>query len=156
MAGWKLELFGGAQGELRRSREQQMWGQYVGKFEFAGTQPGSRVVGRPPKPVPIPGRFDSIEMWGYGYRWDWVGDPASPPADISVLLTDANGKEHTIQMASVVWKQWWLIHRKIPGAVLSQIAFPARTYAASRIFPRSGTNRSGTSFATPWPCLRNI
>ena len=125
LSGWTLELFDGAKGKLSRSREQQMWGEYVAKFDFSGTRPQSRVIARPPKPVPIPGRFDSIDLWGYGYHWDWVKDETSPPVDVSVLLTDANGKEFQIQMAAVAWKQWWLIHRRIPADVLKQIVFPA-------------------------------
>lgn len=125
LSGWTLELFDGAKGMLSRSREQQMWGQYVAKFDFAGTRPGSRVIARPPKPVPIPGRFDSIDLWGYGYHWDWVTDASSPPVDVSVLVTDANGKEFQIQLAPVRWKQWWLIHRKVPADAMKQIAFPA-------------------------------
>jgi hypothetical protein len=125
LTGWTLELFDGAKGKLSHSREQQMWGEYVAKFDFSGTHAKSRVIARPPKPVPIPGRFDSIDLWGYGYRWSWVKDETSPPVDVSVLLTDANAKEIQIQIASVVWKQWWLIHRRIPADVLRQIAFPA-------------------------------
>lgn len=50
LQGWKLELYDGAQGELRRSREQQMWGQYVCRILYWGTKPGSRVIARPPGP----------------------------------------------------------------------------------------------------------
>ncbi|MGH2510728.1 MAG: hypothetical protein ACRDHZ_25455, partial [Ktedonobacteraceae bacterium] len=60
MKGWTLELFDGAQGELSRSREQQMWGEHVCKFLYAGTTPQSHVIARPPKPIPIPRKFDSI------------------------------------------------------------------------------------------------
>ena len=125
LSGWTLELDNGAQGEFRRSREQQMWGQHVGKFVFSGTSAESRVIARPAKPVPIGHAFDSIEMWGYGYRWGWVTDPSSPPVDVSILVTDARAKEFRIQVTDVRWKQWWLIHRKIARDVLSQIVLPA-------------------------------
>jgi hypothetical protein len=44
MQGWNLELYDGAQGELRRSREQQMWGEYVAKIAYLGvrTKPRDR------------------------------------------------------------------------------------------------------------------
>jgi hypothetical protein len=130
LAGWKLELYNGAQGEFRRSREQQLWGQHVGKFLFYGTGPDSRVVARPPKPIAIPGagtsaRFNSVDMWGYGYRWGWVPDPSSPPVAIAVLLTDARGKEHRVPLGDVQWKQWWLIHRRIAAATLAEMVWPA-------------------------------
>jgi hypothetical protein len=41
MRGWTLELYDGAQGELRRSREQQMWGEYVAKIVYSGVRPES-------------------------------------------------------------------------------------------------------------------
>jgi hypothetical protein len=125
LAGWTLEVYDGADGELRRSREQQMWGMYVAKFRYRGTASGSRVVARPPKPVPIAGRFDSIELWGYGNRWAWVRDETTPPAVVSVLISDARGREFTIQLADIQWKQWWLIHRRVPKETLEQIVWPA-------------------------------
>ena len=125
LSGWRLELYGGAQGEFRRSREQQMWGYFVAKFQFSGIGKESRVVARPPKPVAIPERFDSVDLWGYGYRWDWIKDPAAPPIDIHILVTDAHGTEHRIRMGDVRWKQWWLVHRRVLTAALQKIAWPA-------------------------------
>jgi len=126
LKGWTLELYDGAQGELRRSREQQLWGQYVAKIVYSGARPESRVIARPPQPVPIPGGFDSIDLWGYGNRWGWESDPTTPPAEVSVLVQDARGKEFRIQLTNIQWKQWWLIHRRIPRDVLAQIVLPAR------------------------------
>ncbi|MCC6589329.1 MAG: hypothetical protein IT168_21705 [Bryobacterales bacterium] len=125
LRGWNLDLYDGAKGELRRSREQQLWGQHVAKFLYSGTSDASRVVARPPKPIPIPGAFDSIDLWGYGNRWSWVEDKTTPAAEIAVWLTDARGKEFRVELTSVQWKQWWLIHRKVPASVLNQIALPA-------------------------------
>ena len=125
LQGWTLQLFGGASGELRRSREQQMWGQYVCKFVYSGAGADSRLVARPPKPVPIPGAFDSVDLWAYGNRWNWVKDDTTPAADVAVLVTDARGKEFTILLTDIRWKQWWLIHRKIQPAVLKEIVLPA-------------------------------
>ena len=125
LRGWSLALHEGASGELRRSREQQMWGHYIAKFSYSGAAEKSRIVARPPNPVLIPGKFDSIEMWGYGNRWSWVDDKSTPPADVSILVTDARGKEFTIQLAEIQWKQWWLIHRRVPADTMKQIVWPA-------------------------------
>ena len=125
LEGWKLELYNGAEGEFRRTREQQMWGQYVGKFLYSGTRPGARVIARPPKPVPIPYTFDSVELWGYGNRWGRRRDDPAPVTDVSVLIVDSRGKEFRVQMTDIKWRQWWLIHRKIPGEILSQLVLPA-------------------------------
>src|ERR1039457_4053464 len=35
LQGWSLELLEGAKGKLSRSREQQMWGESVAKFDFS-------------------------------------------------------------------------------------------------------------------------
>mgnify|MGYP000981787447 CR=1 FL=1 len=92
LEGWKLELYDGAKGELRRSREQQMWGQHVAKFLYSGTSERSRVIARPPQPIPIPDRFDSVELWGYGNRWSWVPDDTTPAGDVSILIVDSRGR----------------------------------------------------------------
>jgi hypothetical protein len=126
LKGWTLELYDGAQGELRRSREQQLWGEYVAKLLYSGGRAESRMIARPPQPVPIPGGFDSIDLWGYGNRWQWESDPTSPPAEVSILVQDARGKEFRIQLTEIQWKQWWLIHRRIPRETLAQIVLPAR------------------------------
>lgn len=125
MKGWTLELFNGARGVLRRSREQQMWGEHVCKFLYAGTGSQSYVIARPPKPIRIPWKFDSIDLWGFGDRWSWVPDPTTPPVEISILIRDARGKEFKVELTKVNWKQWWLIHRKIPSKILSQMVLPA-------------------------------
>ena len=133
LKGWTLELDDGAQGELRRSREQQLWGQYVAKIVYSGGRAESRVIARPPQPVLIPGSFDSIDLWGYGNRWaydsdptKYASDPTTPPAEVAVLIQDARGKEFRVQLTEIQWKQWWLIHRRIPREILAQIVLPAR------------------------------
>jgi hypothetical protein len=126
MQGWKLELYEGAQGELRRSREQQLWGEYVAKVVYSGVREQSRLIARPSHPIPIPEAFDCVDLWGFGNRWSWAPDPTTPPVEIAVLVEDAQGKEFRIQLVGVQWKQWWLIHRRVPREVLKQIVFPAR------------------------------
>ena len=126
LQGWTLELYDGAQGELRRSREQQLWGEYVAKIVYSGVREQSRVIARPPQPISIPGAFDSIDLWGYGNRWSWAPEPSTPPVRIAVLVQDARDKEFRIQLTDIQWKQWWLIHRRIPRDILNQIVLPAR------------------------------
>jgi len=143
LQGWKLELYDGAKGELRRSREQQMWGQYVCRILYSGKSPASRVIARPRQSIPIPGRFDSIDLWAYGNRWGWESDKSTPPAEVSILLTDARGKEFRVQLTDIRWKQWWLIHRRIPAGVLGQMVLPANF---SGIEISKATNQEGRYF----------
>jgi hypothetical protein len=112
MQGWTLELHDGATGELRRSKEEQMWGQYTAKVVYSGGRPGSRVVARPPKPVPIPGRFDAIDLWGYGDRRRYSSAQGGTGVMIAILVTDARGKEFRFEITDVRWVGWWLIHRR--------------------------------------------
>jgi hypothetical protein len=126
LKGWTLELYDGAAGELRRSREQLMWGQSTGKFFYSGTGAQSHLIARPPQPITIPQQFDSIELWGYGNRWSYRHDATTPPANVSVLIVDAQGKEFTVELTAIQWKQWWLIHRRVPAETLAQIVWPAR------------------------------
>jgi len=123
--GWTFELYGGATGEFRRSREQQMWGHYVAKFVFSAPDKQGRVVARPPKPIAIPGDFDSVDMWGYGNRWGWDNDKTTPAVEVAILVTDAHGREQRVSLADVNWKQWWLMHRRLVGDAAKNIALPA-------------------------------
>jgi len=130
MAGWKLELYNGASGELRRTREQQMWGQYVAKIAYSGSIDGARVVARPPKPVPIPGQPDCVEFWAYGDRLRSAPTGTTLAAGegviyLSILLQDAAGNEHRIQATDMRWRGWWLVHRKLSAELQSAIAWPA-------------------------------
>lgn len=126
MKGWTLELYDGARGGLWRSRGQQMWGMYVAKFGYRATKLQCRVIARPPQPIPIPGRFDSIDLWGYGDHMFYLKDPSSPSVDISVLILDAQEEEFTVFLAKTIWKGWWLIHRRISKDTLERIIPPTR------------------------------
>ncbi|MCW5980750.1 MAG: hypothetical protein KIT09_21900 [Bryobacteraceae bacterium] len=121
---WTLELYGGADGELSRTREQQMWGQYVAKILYSSNTDKSRVIARPPKPIPIPGRFDSVEMWGYADRRRQRTGPGTP-THITVLVRDAAGAEHRFPISDVIWMHWWLVHHKASRQTLEQIVWPA-------------------------------
>ncbi len=124
LAGWTLELYGGAEGELRRTREQQMWGQYVAKILYSSDTEKARVVARPPEPIPIPGRFDSVEIWGYADRRRHRTGRGTP-THVSVLVRDAGGLEHRFQMTDVIWMHWWLVHYKVQPHELEKIVWPA-------------------------------
>ncbi|HZT34127.1 MAG TPA: hypothetical protein VFA33_29815 [Bryobacteraceae bacterium] len=144
LAGWRLELYSGATGELRRSQQEQMWGQYVAEIRYAGGREGSRVVARPPSPIPIPGRFDSVELWVFGDRLQRspTGTTiATGPgvATLAILVQDARGREWRIPVTDMRWQGWWLVHRKTPREILKEITWPARfsgIEAAAR--PESG------------------
>lgn len=124
LAGWRVHPENGAGGELIRTREQQMWGDYVGKLTYAGKSEESRIILRPPAPIPIAGEFDCISMWIYGNNWEWVPEQGNPMVHVAVLITDSAGKEEAVYLTRVRWMEWWLAHKKLParsGSSLSGI-----------------------------------
>ena len=117
--GWTIQCLNGADADLVRAREQRMWGRYVGKVEYKGTSAESKVILRPPAPVPVKNAFDCINMWIYGRSWEWSPDPGTPFLDVSILVTDGSGKEQRISLTRVRWKEWWLVHKKLDQAMQS-------------------------------------
>jgi hypothetical protein len=124
LAGWQVHMFSGAEAEFRRTREQQMWGQFVGKLTYKGTSQDSRVVILPAQPVPITKPFDCVNFWVYGNNWGWSSDPSTPQVALAVLVADARGVEHRIELTRIRWKEWWLVHRRIPKDLLEKMAPP--------------------------------
>lgn len=113
LSGWTVECLEGADADLVRTREQQMWGTYVGKLTYKGQSTSSRVILRPPSPIRIPDYSDSVSMWIYGNLWEWAPDPGTPFLDVSILITDSLGKERSIPLTRIRWKEWWLAHKKL-------------------------------------------
>jgi hypothetical protein len=122
---WTIEVQD-AVASFSRSREQQLFGQYVGRLVYRGDGQQPRVTLRPPKPVPLPPDFDSVNLWCYGNNWAWVPDRSTPQVALTLLLRSAAGGTVRVSLGSVNWKEWWLIHRRLsteqlaalgPGAV---------------------------------------
>jgi len=117
LSGWHMELQGDAVAAFRPSRSQNVWNRAVGKLTYLGngdqnSQP--RVILFPGEPIPIPNGSDCVEMWIYGNRWDWENPPDTPPVRIYVHLSDDEGEIQRILVDGVRWKEWWLLHRKLP------------------------------------------
>ncbi len=125
LQGWRMEVHNGAEAVLQVSRAQNVWDRPVAKLRYRGNGQANsapRIVILPPAPVAIPDGADCVELWVYGNRWSWENPPDTPPVHISVILRDSAGGEYTVQVASVEWKEWWLLHRRLPAG----IRFPAQ------------------------------
>lgn len=107
--GWVVQVQD-AVATWRRSREQQIWGKYVGKLVYRGTGPQATITVRPPQPVPVRGPVDCVNLWVYGNNWAWAPDPTTPPVRIDVLLVASDGREHQVHLGTVRWKEWFLMH----------------------------------------------
>ena len=110
--GWAIERVD-AEASLSRSREQQLWGQYVGRLAYRGTGAKAAVTLKPPRPIPVAEAFDCINLWVYGNNWAWEPDRTTPPVEIAVLLRGGKGQELSVSLGQVRWKQWWLMHRRL-------------------------------------------
>jgi len=111
LTGWTVTAVNGAEGSFGRSREQQIWGDHVGKLTYKGTQDESAIEIRPPKPIPIPEPWDCCCMWIYGDNWGWTPAPNRPW--VYALVEDAEGKRHHIDLGQVDYQYWSLAHRRV-------------------------------------------
>jgi len=125
LAGWKVLTFKGAKARFSRSREQQMWGQFVGKLTYRGTSKESRIVISPPVAVRVSDPFDCVNLWCYGNNWGWVTDPSTPQVELALLIEDSAGEVFRVPLTKVRWKEWWLVHKKIPQEMLDRMRLPA-------------------------------
>jgi len=124
LAGWRVLTFKGARARLCRSREQQMWGEFVGKLTFRGASKESRIVLSPPTPIRVPDAFDCVNVWCYGNNWGWVTDTSTPQVELALMIQDSAGEVFRVPLTMVRWKEWWLVHKKIPQDMLDRVKLP--------------------------------
>ncbi|NLS97090.1 MAG: hypothetical protein GXX96_33555 [Planctomycetaceae bacterium] len=98
---------------LETSREQQLWGRYVGKLIYRADGGGPVVTLRPPQSLPIPAGADCVTLWVYGNNWAYSADPSTPQVSITVVLRSADGQTTRVDMGRVRWKEWFLMHRRL-------------------------------------------
>lgn len=115
-----------------RSREQQIWGEAVGKLIYRreGNQP--IVTVRPPAPITIPQPFDCVSLWIYGNNWAWAPVSSTPPVSVSILLKNKDGQEIEVPMTTVQWQEWWFVRKKLSPEMRKQLADGA-TFSGIRV-----------------------
>ena len=125
--GWVVETTA-SEAEFRKSRRQQLWGDYVGHLKYRGTESDkvtSRIVIKPPKPMPIPQPFDSFTFWVYGNNWEWER-VVIPRVQLILLCESANGETIRVPLDRVRWKEWFLVHHKFQPETLAQLGSGAK------------------------------
>ena len=115
VSGWKVSGYTGGRGTLHRSREEQMWGQYVAKLTYWGEGKGGRVEISPSEPIEISHEFDAVNIWVHGDNWGWVHYPSLTRTTLFIRLIDAQGESHEINMGVIDAKYWFLSHRTLAG-----------------------------------------
>ncbi len=125
LAGWRVECRD-AEAKFERTREQQIWGDYVGKLTYKGTgsQPEVRVV--PPTPIPVNHPFDAVSLWCYGNNWGWTTDPSTPRVGVTALFEDPAGQEFQVFLYTVDWKEWFLLHKRLTAEQIARVKTGAR------------------------------
>jgi hypothetical protein len=115
LSGWKVRGYNGGKATLQRSREQQMWGDYVAKVTYWGETRDGRVEISPPKPIEIPEEFNAVNIWLYGDNWGWIHYPSLTRAMLSIRLLDVEGESHEVNMGVIDARYWFLAHRTLTG-----------------------------------------
>jgi len=115
--GWRVETTD-AVATFRRSREQQLWGDYVGKLTYRATGKSPVVTIRPPQPIPLAAPVDCVNLWLYGNNWAWAPDKTTPQVQVTVLFRAADGRTVRAPLGNVRWKEWFLMHRRLPSESL--------------------------------------
>ncbi len=115
LSGWDVKGYDGGKATLSRSREQQMWGEFVARITYSGETKNGRVEISPPEPVEIPGEFNAVNLWLYGDNWAWVHYPSLTRASLFVRILDAGGEMHEVNMGVIDAQYWFFVHRTLAG-----------------------------------------
>ena len=118
--GWTVECQQ-AEAALTRSREQQLWGQHVGKLVYRGSGTRPVVLVKPPRPIPLPKPFDCLNFWVYGNNWAWKPDAATPQVEIAILLRGPDAQPVRVALGNVRWQEWFVMHRKLDAEQIAAL-----------------------------------
>jgi hypothetical protein len=105
---------------FERTRQQQMFGQYVGKLTYRanGAQPQMRFG--PAQPVSITEPFDAVSCWIYGNNWGYSPNPNTPVVNVTAVFEDAKGNDFSVPLAWVCWEEWFLCYRRLTPEQIEQ------------------------------------
>ncbi len=130
---WTVEAENG-EGTAERSREQQMYGDYVLKFSYKGAKGGASFILRPPQPLPVSNDFDAITMWTYGNKFAIRQDGSTVGnALIDILFKTADGKEQAVRLVRVHWDEWFLCHIRLTKEEQSLLHQPGTVFSGIKI-----------------------
>jgi hypothetical protein len=120
LSGWKVETKN-TTASFESSREQQLWGNYVGKLTYrANANSASEIRLLPPAPIPVSAPWDAISCWIYGNNIR--GEAGTPQVFISAIFVNEKGAEVPISLTSVHWKEWFVPYHVLSDAENQQLA----------------------------------
>jgi len=119
VGGWRVETTQ-AVASFACSREQRIWGKFVGKLTYHGAGPSPVVRLIPPKPIAIAQGSDAVTCWIYGNSI-FARDKTTPPVTVSAAFLDAAGRPFQATLKTVIWKGWFLCHRRLTRAQIERV-----------------------------------
>ncbi|MCR5381631.1 MAG: hypothetical protein K6G44_11660 [Lentisphaeria bacterium] len=139
--GWTVETEN-AIAKFERTREQQLFGKYVGKLTYRYDGKGlPKVIIRPPQPIPVPADYDMIGCWMYGNNWAWVTDVSTPRVGVHILFgVPGQEKEEAVFLKTVDWKEWFLPLRRLTNDQIARLVKPGVTFNGIQI--TNGKNKA--------------
>ncbi|MGI6609054.1 MAG: hypothetical protein ACOX4G_00845 [Limnochordia bacterium] len=155
LSGWRVETKN-AQATFSRSRDQRIWGDYVGKLTYRATGSSPEVRILPPRPIPIKDDFDAVTMWVYG---NTISDSTTPSISITAVFEDTSGGLLAVDLISIRWKEWFLCHRRLTPDQITQVH--QGDFSFSHLLIRNGRNTDDRTvyfdnlavFTEEWPAL---
>lgn len=119
--GWKVQTENTA-ATFASSREQQIWGDYVGKLTYRAIKNSAASVRVfPPAPIPIQNPWDAFSCWVYGNNISGR-DPSTPPVSVDAVFLNSFGKEIDIHLTTVNWKEWFVPYHVLTDIEKKQLA----------------------------------
>jgi hypothetical protein len=121
LQGWKVQTEN-AVATFASSREQQLWGDYVGKLTYRAIKNSAASVRvLPPAPIFIANPRDAFSCWVYGNNF--VGrDPSTPPVSVDAIFLDSQGKEIAIRLTTTTWKEWFVPYHVLTDSEKKQLS----------------------------------
>ncbi|MBP5299798.1 MAG: hypothetical protein J6Y80_00200, partial [Victivallales bacterium] len=139
-ADWTGECAGG-EITVERSREQQLFGDYVLKATYHNTVEGTQTyLIRPLEPLAAPAEFDAITIWAYGNEQALYEDAHTiGRVTIYLQLRNAEGETADIEMFNVDWYQWSMLHHTMTPEELEKFSRPGTVVAGIVLKPANNT-----------------
>ncbi|MBM3497162.1 MAG: hypothetical protein FJX74_00685 [Armatimonadetes bacterium] len=114
LTGWRVAHMEGDTGQLLRSEDEPCYEglRYQAKLVYASPGGSGRFELLPPKPVPLPAKWNAVSLWVFGNNWAWVPKPDTPQVQLWVRLLDAGGQRHRLHVGTVDFRFYgWLQKR---------------------------------------------
>ncbi len=110
--GWTVEGKN-MEAKFERTREQQIFGSYVGKLTYRSTGNNQLLSFGPAQPLKINQSFDAVTCWVYGNNWGYARDKSTPQVSITAIFNDSKSRQVSVRLATVNWKEWHLCHERL-------------------------------------------